>query len=407
MTPAADQMTVKPPSLAILIAISWVSPLALNIFVPSMPGIISALNTDAETVQLALSLFLASVALSQLVLGPLSDMFGRRPVVLAGMSVFFVATAMCAFAPSIDVLIGGRILQAAGGCAGIVLARSIVRDLFEREKAASMIGYVTAGMAVAPLMAPAIGGLLDEYFGWRASFFLVAALGAGILVFAWVDLPETNIHRSKHGGFGRMLSGIATLSSYKMFWAYTLTLCFATAVFFSFLGGAPFISSKVLGLSPSGYGLYFAIIAFGYMSGNFLSGRFAERLGIMTLILIGGFVCLSGTLAMTAAFSAEIFHPLALFGPMFFVSLANGMVIPSTLAGAVSVRPDIAGAASGYAGSLQMSGGALATWLITIAITNEAGEIVALPLALTATTFAAIAVLCGLATWLLVRRQGA
>ncbi len=402
MTPATERRPVRPPSLAILIAVSWVNPLALNIFVPSMPGIVEALETNAERVQLTLSLFLAAVAVSQLVLGPLSDMFGRRPVVLAGTAIFVVASALCGLANSIDMLILGRALQAAGGCAGIVLARSIVRDLYERDRAASMIGYVTAGMAIAPLFAPAIGGVLDQYFGWRASFFFVTALGVMVLIAAWIDLNETNFNRGRGGGFSKLFNGFIVLSRYPLFWAHALTLTFASAVFFGFLGGAPFISSRVLGLSPSGYGFYFALIAVGYMAGNFVSGRYAERIGIGRMIVIGSVICLASTLAMLAAFLDEIFHPLALFGPMLFVGVANGMVIPSTMAGAVSVRPELAGAASGLAGSLQIGGGAVATWLITAAITSDAGDIVALPLAVMSTAFAATAVITGLATRLFV-----
>lgn len=401
MTPSTDRRTVRPPSIAILIAVSWVSPLALNIFVPSMPGIVAALETNAERVQLTLSLFLAAVAISQLLLGPLSDIFGRRPVVLAGVLIFVVASAMCGTAGSIDTLIVGRVLQAAGGCAGIVLARSIIRDLYERDRAASMIGYVTAGMAVAPLFAPAIGGVLDEYFGWRASFFFVSALGALVLTAAWIDLPETNRNRGNGAGFSKLFNGFAVLSRYPLFWAYAWTLTFASAVFFGFLGGAPFISSRVLGLSPSGYGFYFAMIAVGYMTGNFISGRYTERYGTRRMIMVGNVVCVAATLAMLTAFLNGILHPLALFGPMLFVGLANGMAIPSAMAGAVSVRPELAGAASGLAGSLQIGGGAIATWLITAAITTDSGEIVALPLAITATAFAVSAVVSGVATRLL------
>ncbi|MBB4304071.1 DHA1 family bicyclomycin/chloramphenicol resistance-like MFS transporter [Rhodobium orientis] len=405
MPPAVADTSIRPPSLAILIAVSWINPLALNIFVPSMPGMIVALDTNAEVVQLTLSLYLGAVAIAQLVLGPLSDMFGRRPVVLAGMALFIVSSLICALAGSVEVLIAGRILQAAGGCAGIVLARSIVRDLFEQEKAASMIGYVTAGMAIAPLFAPAIGGVLDQFFGWRSSFFFVAALGVAVLIAAWFGLSETNMNRGRSSGFARMFDGFAILARYPLFWAHSLTLMLTTGVFFGFLGAAPFISSHVMHLTPSQYGFYFALIGLGYMTGNMFSGRYASRIGTRRLIAIGTVLALAAALVMLAAFLADIVHPIAMFGPMLFIGMANGMVIPATMSGAVSVRPDRAGAASGLAGSLQIGGGAIASYMITTLITTESGEIIALPLAIASTSFATAALIGGIATRFLHREE--
>jgi len=405
MTTATEEPPVRVPSLAILIAISWVNPLALNIYVPSMPRIIEALHTDAATVQLTLSLFLASVAVAQLILGPVSDIFGRRPVVLIGMVVFVFASGLCSMAQSVEMLIVGRILQAAGGCSGIVLARSIVRDLFSHQRAASMIGYVTAGMAIAPLLGPAIGGVLDQFYGWRASFVLVTLLGAGVLVSAWLDLHETNRNRGRADGFGRMFSGFSILARYPLFWSYTFTMSFASGVFFGFLGAAPFVSSQVMGLSPAGYGLYFAMIAGGYMIGNVISGRFAEKVGTSVLIMAGGILCLAATLAMMAAFVSGLLHPLAMFGPMFFVGIANGLITPAAMAGVVSLRPEHAGAASGIAGSLQLGGGAIATFSITIAITSADGTISALPLAVMSTVFAVVTVISAVASRALERLE--
>src|SRR5690554_5364405 len=169
---SAPRAAERRPSLVILVTISTVSPLALNIYLPSMPSLVGLFDTTMARVQLTLSLYLAAFALAQIVIGPLSDRYGRRPVLLWGMVVFMLGSLACALAPDIDFLIAGRILQAAGGSTGIVLGRAIVRDLYDRRQAASMIGYVTMGLAIAPMVGPAIGGVLDHVFGWTASFYL-------------------------------------------------------------------------------------------------------------------------------------------------------------------------------------------------------------------------------------------
>ncbi len=188
------------PSYAILIAISAVGPLALNIFMPSMPGLQKEFGVSYGVVQLTLTLYLIGMAACQLVYGPMSDRVGRRPMLLGGLSVFVVASLIAALAPSIEYLIGARLLQALGGAAGIVLARAMVRDVFDRETSASVISYITMAFVVAPMVAPALGGFLDTRFGWRADFWLLTVLGALVLASAWVWLPETHVNRSQGGG---------------------------------------------------------------------------------------------------------------------------------------------------------------------------------------------------------------
>src|SRR5690606_20851902 len=165
------------PSLAILIAVTALGPMALNIFIPAMPGMTAVFGVDYGTIQLTLTLYLVGLAVAQLFMGPLSDRFGRRPVLLGGIGLFLAGSLAAALAPSIEALIVARIVQAVGGCAGIVLGRAIVRDTHSREASASMIGYITMVMVVAPMLAPLIGGYLDSWFGWRATFITVLAVG--------------------------------------------------------------------------------------------------------------------------------------------------------------------------------------------------------------------------------------
>ena len=356
---AAVQPAAKPSFIALLIAVSAVSPLGINMYLPSMPSMARAFGVDFATIQLTFSLYLAAMAFGQLIIGPLSDRFGRRPVLLAGLTVFVLGSLVCLTAPSVGLLIFGRVVQAIGGCAGITLSRAIVRDLYGRNQVASMIGYVTMGMAVAPMIAPTIGGILETLYGWRASFVFLIVFGALALLFASWQLHETNHNRGSTGSARQLLHSYLSLFQTRLFWGYSLTASFVSAVFFAFVAGAPYVMIELMGRSPAEYGFYFAIVPSGYILGNFASGRFAGEVGPNRMILTGTSVTLASVAAMAMAFAMGSLHPAALFVPMFFIGVGNGLVLPSGIAGAVSVRPEVAGAAAGLSGSLQIGFGAL------------------------------------------------
>jgi DHA1 family bicyclomycin/chloramphenicol resistance-like MFS transporter len=353
--PPAPGARLQPPLITLVIAAA-VSPLAINIFVPSMPGMAQDFSTTYPMVQLGLSLYLIATALMQLVIGPLSDLLGRRPVIVAGMALFMIGTTVCLLAPTIEWFLAGRVIQAASA-SGMVLSRAIVRDVYAREKAASMIGYVTMGMSIAPMIGPAIGGILDEVFGWQASFIVLASLGAVSLLTLITTLPETNA--TSGTSLARQLEIYRDLVGSGGFWAFALTASLASGIFFAFLGGAPGIASANFAITPSAYGLWFALCALGYMSGNFLSGRYSERYGISRMIFAGAAFGIVGVSLTLTGYLTGVFGPVALFAPMMLVGLGNGMVLPNATAGAVSIRPDAAGAASGLLGSIQIGAGAL------------------------------------------------
>lgn len=357
----------RAPGLFVLIAMSALGPVALNIFIPSMPGLQAAFATDYGTAQLTLTLYLASLAVSQLFVGSISDRFGRRPVLLAGTALFIVASLASAFATSIELLILGRVLQAAGGCAGIALSRAVIRDLYPRDKAASLIGYVTMAMVVAPMVSPAIGGLLDQIAGWRTGFFVVALLGIVVLALAFRQLHETHHQRDRNANVLRLARNSLVLLREPAFMGYALCSSFGSGIFFAFLAGAPFIVTEIMGGTPADYGFYFIIISIGYMGGNFVSGRYATRAGANALIASGSLVALTGLALLVATSVAEIASPLAIFAPMAVIAISNGLTIPSATAAAISVRPQIAGAAAGVTGFLQIGTGAVATLAVGLA----------------------------------------
>jgi MFS transporter, DHA1 family, multidrug resistance protein len=364
--PSAPPVLGLNPRLTTLMIAAAMSPLAINLFVPSLPQIVTHFGTTYAMAGLGLSLFLAAMAVLQLIIGPMSDHYGRRPVMIGGVALFIFGTFLCLAAPSIHWFLFGRLVQACA-VAGIILSRAVVRDLVSREKAASAIGYVTMGMAVAPMIAPAIGGLLDEWYGWQASFVFLAILGGIGLLTIWFNLPETNANRG--APIAEQMRQYRLLMRTPAFWLFAAAGSSGSAVFFAFLGGAPALASGPLGLTPSQYGLWFAIGAIGYIIGNFLAGRFSERLGIDRMIRVGAIVTVAGCVLPAVLFSTLGLSAGALFGPTLLLGIGNGMMLPNTTAAAISVRPDAAGAASGMIGSAQTAIGA--------ALSASAGAVVA------------------------------
>ncbi len=352
------------PSTLLLVLIVSISPLTMHIYLPSLPGLAEDLNATDAQAQLTLSVYLFSVAMVQLLVGPVSDRFGRRPVLLWGLVLFLIATLFCRLATSIEMLIIGRGFQAIGGCVGMVVGRAIVRDVADRSHAASLLGYVTMGMAIAQMGGPAVGGLLDGLYGWRASFDLLLVLGAGLLAIVFFTLRETHHQRQTSLSVDALITSHLALCRVPLFWAFSFTVAFASGVFFCFIGGGPLITQREYGLEPHDYGFYFSLIAIGYAIGNYLSGRYTVFVGPRRMITAGNVVGLVAVIILATLVWADIKHPLAIFGPMFLSSFSNGLVIPNGISGAMSVRPELAGTASGINGSMMVLIGAIATVIV-------------------------------------------
>lgn len=360
----------SPPHIVTLILMAGLSALAINIFLPSLPGMVAHFDTEYRLIQLSVALYLAVNAALQLLMGPVSDRWGRRPVVLGGVAIFILATLGCILAPNVYVFLGFRMMQASIVVA-MVLSRAIVRDIVPQDRAASMIGYVTMGMAVVPMIGPALGGQLDEMFGWHANFWALLALGIGLFWLCWRDLGET-APLSGRTLVQQFRDYPALLTSYR-FWGYALAAGLSSGSFFAYLGGAPFVGDQVFGLSPSLLGLLFGAPAIGYFLGNFASGRFSTRVGINRMVLWGALFNAGGIGVNLALFHAGLGTPLSFFGLMTFMGLGNGMVIPNATAGALSIRPDLAGTASGLSGALMIGLGAALSALAGLLLTPGRG----------------------------------
>jgi DHA1 family bicyclomycin/chloramphenicol resistance-like MFS transporter len=280
-----------PPHIFTLIVLTGLGALSMNIFLPSLPAMTEHFATDYRLMQLSVALYLAVNAVLQIVVGPVSDRYGRRPVLLWAIAIFLIATLGCILAPTVEVFLAFRMLQAVV-VAGLVLGRAVVRDMYPADQAASQIGYVTMGMAVVPMIGPAIGGVLDETLGWQANFWMLAILGALVLALIWRDLGETAARGS--ASFAEQFGEYPELFRSRRFWGYCSAAAFASGAFFAYLGGAPYVGSEVFGLSAGEVGLYFGAPALGYFFGNWISGRYSTRVGINGMILWGTILSATG-----------------------------------------------------------------------------------------------------------------
>lgn len=344
-----------PPHISTLILLAGMSAMVMNIFLPSLPQMAEYFGTTYGVIQLSVPLYLLCSAIVQLFIGPVSDNLGRRSVMLWGLGLFLVATLGCIFAPTVEIFLLFRMMQAVVAVA-MVLSRAVIRDLYEQDRAASMIGYVTMGMALVPMISPALGGALDEIFGWHSTFWAMFVIGAAIMALCWFDQGETARHSGKT--LMEQFREYPELFRSPRFWGYSMASALCSGAFFAYLGGAPFVGSEVFGMSPFWLGLAFGAPAIGYFFGNFLTARLATTFGINRMVLWG---CVSnvvgGTLSLLL-FMAGYGTPLTFFGLMTLVGLGNGLCIPNATAGMLSVRPHLAGTASGLGGSIMIGGGA-------------------------------------------------
>jgi MFS transporter, DHA1 family, multidrug resistance protein len=395
-TPRAGSRRV----LILLTAMAAIGPMGLNILTPAVPALGVTFTAEPAAVQLTLSLYLLGLAVSQLVMGPLSDRLGRRPVVLMGLTLAAISSVAAIAATSVEALIVARIAQAVGASAGVVVGRAIIRDLYDRDRAAAMIGWVTSATVVAPMLAPMIGGFLDTALGWQAIFAFVALVSAAILIGATVALPETQAAMMRGGGIVRFLEEARLLIATPQFCGYALCVAANSAMFFVYVGGAPHVVVAIMGRSSAVYGVWFALASIGYMAGNFFAARTSARFGIHRMIWWGTLLTLIAVVSEVALVLIwPDGGPATIFVPQIVISIGSGLLMPNALAGAVSVRPQAAGTASGFTGFLQMGLGALSAQAVSHLLD---GATTALPMVLVMLGFS----IAGLAAFVgLVRRR--
>lgn len=359
----------RPPSLYTLIVVTALGALATNLFLPSLDNMARAFGVSYGVMQIAISGYLAASAVIQLFVGPMADRYGRRPVMLASLGVFVLASIGTLLATSAWMFLIFRLIQAAA-MAGTVLARAMISDLVA-ERAAAMLGYVTMGMALVPMLAPVAGGRLEALFGWRGSFVLLLITGVVITLWAWRDLGET----MKGPGIplAEQWRRYPLLARSVRFWGYCLAAMLNAGSFYAYLGGASFVGAQVFRLDPVAVGNWFGAPSLGYMLGNAIAARLSGRFSINAMILTGSAIAAAAlTTALLFDLSGHLV-PIIFFGAVSVMGLGNGMTMPNAMAGMMGVRPDLAGTASGFGGAMMVGGGAMLATLAGMLLVPGSG----------------------------------
>ncbi len=331
----------------------------MNSVLPANSAVMRDLSASYGSVQLIISVYLLATLVAQLVLGQAADHYGRRPIMLLGLFVFGVGGFLCAISPSIEWLLFGRFVQGFGASVCMLLPRAIIRDVFSRDRAASKIGYMTTAMMVAPLFGPMLGGWVSDNLSWRLMY-----AGLGVSAFIAATLCYLYLHETmatKDADYQRLpfLKAAAVLLLEKEFLGVCMMMTGGIGIYYCFLGSGPFLGMEVREMSATSYGRWFAMVGIGYLTGNFIAGRYSTAVGAVKMAQYGQIPMVIGVLLFWAFLSWS--HPLSLFLPMLLVALSNGISLPNMASVAMSVKPELSASASGLSGSLQLLFGVLMT----------------------------------------------
>jgi len=360
-----------------LVLLSGVGALSMSVFLPAMFEMSRYFNTSYTLMQLSISLYLVYTAFIQLISGPISDRLGRRVVTIISVVIFVVASLGCYLSVSLESFLFFRLLQGTIA-AGFLMSRTVIRDIASDEhESASLIGYVAMGMALIPLFAPGIGGVIDEFAGWPFIFIFMALLGFALLLIIYFDQGETKRFKDSHTAFS--LKAHVELFKSGKFWGYSLTLAFSSGCFFAFLGGAPYVASEVHGLSSIVSGIFIGFPSIGYFVGNYLSGTYSREKGTSVMILLGCSSIFFGMLLSLAVGLLTAPNPYVFFGLCLFVGFGCGLIIPNASAGILSVNLNLSGTAGGIGNAIMIGLGAV---LATISSSLLEGSNTSIPLQL-------------------------
>jgi len=330
-------------------------PLSTDMYLPAFPALMKAFSSNIDDIQQTLSVFLIGFAIAQLLYGPLSDRYGRKPVLLGGLMVFLLSSLAIAFTETIEALTTLRLLQAIGGSAGPVLGRAMVRDIHGPKESARLLSYISTAMALAPAIAPILGGYMTVSLGWESIFLFLALYGLlGALLLA-LQIPETAPPHQQRLSLQTLLENYKQLLHHPTWPWYTLACSFIFAGLFSFLSGASFVIINFLGFKEQEFGLFFALVVSGYMVGALLGGRLGHRFGSDRLIGVGALIATVSGVGMAALAVAGVHHISAIILPQMIYMAGVGLVMPQAMAGALAPFPRIAGSSSALLGFIQMT----------------------------------------------------
>jgi len=389
-------MRLQPQSflMAVLLTVLVsVAPLSTDMYLPALPAIGQFFQADAAQVQLTLSVYLIGFAGGQLIMGPLSDRFGRRPVLIAGLIIFLISSIACFLAGSIVALMTARLFQAVGACAGTAISRAMVRDIHGTQNAARLLAHMGTAMATAPLVGPLIGGQLTASYGWQSNFVVLAGIAAILLLLSVFTLPETHTQPDLLALSARRMGlNYKVLAEHREFRNFTLSNAFGFAGLFAFISGSSFVLIDGFGLGPKAFGFAFGLVVLGYMTGTQVSVRLSRKMALKNVVGLGGRI---GLIAGIGGLLTVLIAPPSIFTvivPMFCYNIAVGFIMPNTMAGAIGPFPHMAGAASALMGFVQMTMAALSGALVGYLYDG------------TPVPMMAVICACGILSWLFTRR---
>jgi len=333
----------------------------INGVLPANSAVMAEFEVSYATVQWTLTIFMIATLIFQPILGYCADRWGRRPVMIGGLMVFAIGCLVSMFAGSVELFLFGRFLQGAGGAVCTFLPRTVVRDVYPSDRAASMIGYMTMAMMIAPMFGPAFGGWVTDQFDWRYIYGVLAFVGAAVALASQRSLKET-LPPSDGKERVSFFQAAKILTVMPEFLAYAVLLSGSVGIYYAFLGSAPYLVMEVRELSAAQFGRWFMVVAIGYLSGNAVAAAFSERFGIKRMILFGQVPLLIGIFGFWLSLLFD--SPSALFFPMCCIAFSNGMSLPSMMTGAMNVYPPLAASASGIAGAMMAGVGILLTMIL-------------------------------------------
>lgn len=387
-TPTPFPLADRPPRLVTLIAFAALGASAMNIFLPSLTVMADWFDTSYATMQLSISLYLVISGVLQLFIGPLSDRFGRRPVAFAILTIFLLATLGALFAPNIEIFLICRLLQAVIATS-LSLSRAIVKDIASQAEAVSMLGWLAMGFALVPMLFPAIGGMLEQRFGWQATFVLLLGFGIAVFVLVWFGLGETS--KTQHGSLFAQIKCYPDLLRSRSFWAYAMGGALSSGVIYCHIGAAPALGEQAFGLGSAGLGAYIGMTSIGYILGSLIAARLSRHVAMRKMMFLGGYLTLGVVACMLALELSGVQHPALYFGGVALLCTASGILLPAANVGMMSVRADLIGSASGLGSALMIGVGALLS-IVTAQFAAGVDSIIVIEAVMAAVAIAALVV---------------
>lgn len=361
----------RTPGLFLLVWITISGTFPIHLFVPALPEVAREFHASAASVQLTITLYIVGLSIGQLIYGPISDRFGRRPVLLLGLALYTVATAAASLSPSLGALVTARVAQALGGCVGLVLGRAIACDGIAADRVTRRLAMLSLAMSLSPALAPIIGAQLSTAFGWRWVLGALTISNSAVLCVTALSLPETHVVRAPRRARAYALSYLSLLRS-RAFFSHALGGAFATTSFYAFVAASPFILIQQLGVSTRTFGLIYLVVIFGLGCGSLTAKFVAGRVRASRVLVVAGGVMVLASLALLIAYLEHAFTPGVITCAMLAFIFGTGLASPFAQSGAINADRAFAGSASGLYGFIQMAFGALCTTLVALGSKDSA-----------------------------------